>query len=62
MNLRIRLSPVADRRTDVLCIACNRFGADQTIDGSEYGLHKKCAPTLQVKFTRQRRKETNALT
>jgi len=54
MNLRVRLVPVADRRTDVLCIGCNKFRADLMIEGSEYGMHKKCVPTLQVRFTRRR--------
>lgn len=54
MNLRIAFEKTT--RSDVLCIACGRFGADHQAVGSEdYGVHKKCAPSVQVKFTRKRR-------
>ena len=58
MNLRVRLQPTG--RTDVMCICCLQFFSDEVIvrtDGTETdtGVHKKCAPEVAAKFTRQRR-------
>jgi hypothetical protein len=60
MNLRIKL--VSTRRSDVLCTACNQFHADHVIvrangEETDYGVHKRCAGSVQVKFTRRRRSE-----
>jgi hypothetical protein len=58
VNLRVSLMPT--KRTDVICAACYGFRADYVIvriDGSETdsGVHRKCAETVQMKFTRKRR-------
>jgi len=58
VNLRIKL--VKTSRTDVMCTSCQGFGADHVIvrtDGTETdsGVHKKCADSVAVKFTRKRR-------
>ncbi len=55
MNLKLHLAPVT--RTDVLCLACNKFGAQQAVvlsDGfvTEMGIHTACVASVHVKQQR----------
>jgi hypothetical protein len=60
--MNIKLHVVKTKRSDVLCLGCNRFGADHVAvlaDGSEtdYGVHRSkkfaCVARLHVKRTRK---------
>jgi hypothetical protein len=51
MNFTVTVEPCT--RTDIICVACNRFNADHVLIGPTgepfYGVHKRCIPTIRTK-------------